>query len=400
MQLEAYEQLRNELKAIVKAKCDALSDVAALRIIVQQQRQIIDSLEEARNFDTFQEKRGASRQQQPMPAGGRPEDDVHCVREWLSGMLKRRYVPHAPLRHSLDAVGEQMRSLKLELRQCLHSLRLALQAPEKDTPIKSGQRKGEGPSPPAQQAGLHSELQRSQELTQLLREQLRQRDEEAERMQEQLRQMQHNINQQQQHTSSEHAVQIRFLRENLSRVQQLQRASDDAVAKLQRSNSSLRLQKRYLSKALAYSSSFVSAVSLHCAARDLHTPAASNCLPPTSRLRACAYVIIAAHRLHRASSSISTPLSRSCFPVAGDADFSSPIASTCAAAASDGARHARSALQVPPRVFLLMRCVQATACDFAFTFTSVSCVSTQALQDSGVIELEHLRGVVAHLQVG
>ena len=35
--MHVYEQLRSELKAIVKAKCDALNDVAALRIIVKQQ---------------------------------------------------------------------------------------------------------------------------------------------------------------------------------------------------------------------------------------------------------------------------------------------------------------------------------------------------------------------------
>jgi len=37
VQVHVYEQLRSELKAIVKAKCDALNDVAALRIIVKQQ---------------------------------------------------------------------------------------------------------------------------------------------------------------------------------------------------------------------------------------------------------------------------------------------------------------------------------------------------------------------------
>jgi hypothetical protein len=70
-----------------------LNDAAALRVIVQQQRQIIDSMEEAHNFDAFQVKRGALRQQQQQPketSEQRGDEDV-CVRQWLRSILKRRY---------------------------------------------------------------------------------------------------------------------------------------------------------------------------------------------------------------------------------------------------------------------------------------------------------------------
>jgi hypothetical protein len=109
-----------------------LNDVAALRIIVKQQREIIDSLEESRNFDAFQVKRGHSRQQQHAHAAtDHPDDESRIIRQWLSSSLKRQYVSTAPLQHNLDAVSENMKRLKSELRQCLRSLKLALQVPYK-----------------------------------------------------------------------------------------------------------------------------------------------------------------------------------------------------------------------------------------------------------------------------
>ena len=69
-----------------------MNDAAALRVIVQQQRQIIDSMEEAHNFDAFQVKRGALRQQQqPKETSEQRVDEDVCVRQWLRSILKRRY---------------------------------------------------------------------------------------------------------------------------------------------------------------------------------------------------------------------------------------------------------------------------------------------------------------------
>jgi hypothetical protein len=275
-----------------------------------------------------------------------------------------RYLADAPLQHSLDAVGDQMKSLKSELRQCLHSLRLALQAPERDTPVGKAERKGEDQAARVQ-AETANDLQRLQELVKRLEEQLRQRDEEVMKLQEKLRQhhnyqhhhhqQQQEQQQQQQQISTEHSVQIRFLRENLSHVQQQLRTSDAALAKLRRSNGSLRFQKLYLVKALAYSASFVSTVSVECAARDMLSRVPGSCLSPMSRLRACVFVIVAARRLAArrllpAPFPIAAPLSPTYAPVDVGSDAACAPTLICAAAACDGAKHARSALQVSGRV--------------------------------------------------
>ena len=347
-QRDAYELLRGELKAIVKAKCDALNDVAALRIIVQQQRHVIDSMEESRNFDAFQVKRGATRLGQ-QPAPGQSADDAGCVRQWLAATLKRRYLPSAPLQQNLEAVGEQMRSLKLELRQCLHSLRLALRAPEKgDTPVKAaaaGLQDGEG------QQRLLSELQDSQAQVKLLQQQLQQRNEEVLQLQEKLRHQQQQQQQQHQHQqqqmSSEHAIQIRFLRESLSHTQQQQRALEAAAAKLQRRHSSLCLQKAFLARAEAYSTSFVSTVRSECAALR-PVPAPSARLSPTSRLRACVFAVIAARRLLEVLSvtaAAAAPRWQHGILAAARA-AAAASACSCAAAAREGARDAWSTAQV------------------------------------------------------
>ena len=346
-QRDAYELLRGELKAIVKAKCDALNDVAALRIIVQQQRHVIDSMEESRNFDAFQVKRGATRLgQQPAPGPGQSDDEAGCVRQWLAATLKRRYLPSAPLQLNLEAVGEQMKSLKLELRQCLHSLRLALQAHEKgDTPVKAaaaGLQDGEG------QQRLLIELQGWQAQVKLLQQQLQQRNEEVLQLQEKLCQQQQQQHQhQQQQMSSEHAIQIRFLRESLSHIQQQQRASEAAAAKLQRRHSSLCLQKAFLARAEAYSTSFVSTVRSECAAHR-PVPAPSARLSPTSRLRACVFAVIAARRLLEVLS-VTTAAAAPRWQhgiLAAARAAAAASACSCAAAAREGARDAWSTAQV------------------------------------------------------
>jgi hypothetical protein len=360
--VHVYEQLRGELKAIVKSKCDALNDVAALRIIVKQQREIIDSLEESRNFDAFQVKRGQSRlQQQPQPAAAQPDDEQRAVRQWLASALKRQYVPGAPLQDNLDAVTDQMKRLKSELRQCVRSLKLALQLPDKsrlesDTPVRTAASGGKTESEvqvlgnvASGQSESSVELQRARELVGLLQEQLRQRNDEALRLQLQLQDRQQQQHQQHQ-SSSEHAVQIRFLRESLSHAQQQHHASSALLAQLRRRHRSLCSQKRFLVKSLAYSSAFVSAVRSDCASRDHHAPVPDCSLAPTSRLRACVLVIIAAHRLLRTLSpappSPLLPHSQYCTLCSADDDVSAPAASVCAAAACDGATDARSALRV------------------------------------------------------
>ncbi len=178
----------------------------------------------------------------------------------------------------------------------------------------------------------------------LLQEQLRQRNDEALRLQLQLQERQQ---QQQQQSSSEHAVQIRFLRESLSHAQQQHRASSALLAQLRHRHRSLCSQKRFLVKSLAYSSAFVSAVRSECASRDHHAPVPDCSLAPTSRLRACVLVIIAAHRLLQTlSPAPASLLSHSQYSTAADDDGVAPAASMCAAAACDGAADARSALRV------------------------------------------------------
>jgi hypothetical protein len=341
-----------------------LNDVAALRIIVKQQREIIDSLEESRNFDAFQVKRGQSRlQQQPQPAAAQPDDEQRVVRQWLASTLKRQYVPGAPLQDSLDVVTEQMKRLKSELRQCVRSLKLALQLPDKsrlesDTPVRTaatGKTESEVQvlrNVASGQSESSVELQRARELVGLLQEQLRQRNDEALRLQLQLQErQQQQQQQQQQQSSSEHAVQIRFLRESLSHAQQQHRASSALLAQLRHRHRSLCSQKRFLVKSLAYSAAFVSAVRSECASRDHHAPVPDCSLAPTSRLRACVLVIIAAHRLLRtlspAPASPLLPHHSQYFTLsAPDDDGAAPAASVCAAAACDGAADARSALRV------------------------------------------------------
>ena len=324
-----------------------------------QQREIIDSLEESRNFDAFQVKRGQSRlQQHPQPASVQTDDEQRVIRQWLASALKRQYVPTAPLQHSLDAVTEQMKRLKSELRQCVRSLKLALQLPDKsrldgDTPVRtatSGKIESEVQvlrNVTSGQTESSIELQRSQELVGLLQQQLRQKNDEAVRLQLQLQERQQQ--QQQQQSSSEHAVQVRFLRESLSHAQQQHRASYALLALLRLRHRSLCLQKRFLVKSLAYSSSFVSTVRSECASRDQRAPVPDCSLAPTSRLRACVLVIIAAHRLLRTLSPAPASLlsvSQYSTLTAADDDDVAPAASICAAAAYDGAADARAALRV------------------------------------------------------
>jgi hypothetical protein len=329
-------------------------------------------MEEAHNFDAFQAKR---RQQQTAECSDSPEAEAVCVRRWLSATLKRRYLPHAPLQQNLDAVSEQLKSLKCELRQCLHSLRLALRAPDKgDTPIRAappGQIAGEASVQHdmlSAQVAFQSELKRLQGLAKVHEEQLLDRNHRLLQLQLVVKEkdQQHelllrHLHQQQHQAPTEHTVQIRFLRESLCRLQQQQHVSTTLLSAFKRCNCSLKWQKVFLSKALAYSSSFVATVS-----RNLDIPVAVACLSPRLRMRACVLVVIAVRRLVLISSPLSPPPPASSSLSSATAataaaelhwqcgsffvdDFnlsSASSASIYAAAASKGADRARSAVQV------------------------------------------------------